>query len=168
MRIEYQLTADEFDEVVRRQDRGTRRVMIYLVAAAVVFNAVVFLPTGSRSQSTGLLREYAPWVLVFLVIWLIVFSNMRRGAERNRRASLGLAKAVEFLADRVYVVDSVSRAEYLWPAFQQVIETQGTFAFMIDGAPVIILPKRALGSAEGLGAFKSMLLAAMPARVRLA
>jgi hypothetical protein len=178
MRIEYQLTVGEFNEVARREARRTQRVMVGLIGAAVVLNAVVFVPqwlsasSGAAtppSQSGGVVREYAPWLLVFLVIWMIVFTRMRGStrSEWDRRPGFGLPKAVEFLPDRVYVVDAVSRAEHLWPAFQQVIETPGTFAFMIDGAPVIVLPKRALGSTEALGAFRAMLLAAMPGRVTL-
>ena len=116
-------------------------------------------PEGVRPLDPDLSRDLADRVHSH--------AGQRRG-EWERRSSFALPKAVEFLPDRVYVVDAVSRAEHLWPAFHQVIETAAAFAFMIDGVPVIVLPKRALGSAEALRAFRSMLLSAMPGRVTFA
>jgi hypothetical protein len=175
MRIEYQLTLEEYKEGSRGQYRGTRRIMLGLIGVAVFVNALAFAPrllycsTCPIAQAATPLQEYAPWIVIFLAIWLITFSMMRSGAsgEWQRRPALRLPKAAEFLPDRVYVVDSVTRTEYLWAAIGQVIETPNTFAFMIDHAPAFIVPKRALGSTETIGAFRSLLLSAMPGRLRL-
>lgn len=174
MRIEYQLTFEEYKEGSRAQYRGTRRIMFCLIGFAVLVNALAFAPrllycsTCPIAQAATPLQEYAPWIAIFLAIWLITFSTMRSGAsgEWQRRPALRLPKAVEFLPDRVYVVDSVTRTEYLWAAIGQVLETPNTFAFMIDHTTAFIVPKRAFGPAENLGAFRSLLLSVIPDRLK--
>jgi hypothetical protein len=175
MRVEYQLTLEELKESSRGRGRHMRWALFCLTGCAILVSAFAFAPrltycsTCPIFQAATPLQAYAPWVAVFFAIWLTTLSIMRSGAgkEWERRSALRVPKTVEFLPDRVYVVDAVTRAEYLWAAIGQVLETRNTFAFVVDNAPAFIVPKRAIGSPEAVGACGSLLQSVMPGRLRL-
>jgi hypothetical protein len=175
MRLEYQLTFDDYREAIGRVkpvSHGNRRVRGWLVATivigalSVIVNVLTPRVPEARPFRSGVVLEYLPWLVVFLVLWFFVRRSLRGGLREQweEQTALHRPKVVDFREDGLTVYDPAVRLDYHWTAVRQCGETPHLFVLYTADSAFQILPKRALGTDANVEQFRAYVNARLGGR----
>jgi hypothetical protein len=94
---------------------------------------------------------------VYLLINAFVGRNRLLRRAWRGMPNLQVGRRIDMEDDRIVVDDSQSRTEYKWGAFTRYVESANVFSLMPNELQFVIVPKRALGGAAEVDAFRRLL-----------
>lgn len=168
MRLDFSYTEDDLDEWFRSKKppvAGAKNLRAGLLGWVVFVVLAVFLiqlirtwndvPTagdGVLGQGfwDGLLASYVPWVVIFLVIWAVIFRQMRNAGRNMWRTNEDWRQphVATIDAGSVEVAGPKSVTRFLWTAYAAWYETERLFVLCQPLGTYTIVPKRAAGEDE--------------------
>lgn len=152
MQLDFEYTPEDFDEAGRHPSpvRPGRATMTGLLLALAVINVVGFaanwLMVDPGPPAGGSAGEWAPWVAVFGVVWVVAFVVLRRGGRSEWKETFGVGRrvAVQVLPDRLMTWGEEHRAEYAWAGFAAFRETKNLIVLYPRDTSLRYIPKRAV------------------------
>jgi hypothetical protein len=153
-----------------RDGRPRRRG--YVISAVIVIAGLLLLVTnvyldhardahaaGNEVHLSDAAFSMGPWVLIFLVVWILVFRAIRRQTRRNweGQPNVQLEYRMDVSPQGISVANPVSSSAYRWEAFQRVLETPNMFILFLSTLTFVLIPKRALPDGHGVDELRGML-----------
>jgi hypothetical protein len=131
---------------------------IILLLAGVYLVPTLSKPTPNSSSRSDTYLEFLPFVMVFLIIWLVLFRGLHKA--QIRRAWIGqplfhVRKRLSLDNSGLLSEDSISRNFIKWEGIGRFIETQNLFLLMSSDYSFYIFPKRVL--ADGGNELRALL-----------
>jgi hypothetical protein len=182
MRLEFAYTADDLAEAGKlpplpapkqplKFGRGLFGWVLFLGMAVMLF-LLMQERTGRPGQpprprppdafTRDFLLPIAPWVVLFLVIWVIVFRQLRKSASAYKALwesdeQLRMPQTFETGDDGVELSSAAVSTRWKWEAFVGLDETTSLFVLRLPRDLRLIVPKRALQHPGELDAFRETL-----------
>ena|SRR2546421_6544768 len=170
MRMEFQLTFEEFGEAMRLARRGLIRdirrrsraerwigivvlILVLLFAMNVVDLVLVTPPGAGPKPSPPWQDALRPYVSFLVIIWLTLLAALLHIRRRTKlldrigwesRPQLQQVRTIDFADSGVTITDALSRTEYRWTIFRRIDETKNTLVLFVSDYSFEVLPKRAL------------------------
>jgi hypothetical protein len=164
LRIEFQLTFEEYRDAMKIHAARTRLAITAMVVLASLISLWNFLPADPPVQPPEKhpiivsLLLWATWLAVFGIIWFCIFRVLGGGVKKAwaGQPNSALPRTVEIREDRVFVVSMLERTEYLWPAFTRFRESRRLFMLYTSTHYLVIIPKRVFTDAAGIDFFRQI------------
>jgi preprotein translocase subunit YajC len=143
---------------------GRLRLVLTVFALLIIGGSFLFLMTRRDAQDSpeqgnlvsDFLLPFVPWLLIFLFVWFFVFRQLRGGRRRmwDSQKQLHQAQAMDVTDDGVTIVNSMTRLQQTWDAFEAVRETPNLFMLYTSSYSFHMVPKRAFASGMEIDAFR--------------
>lgn len=155
---------------IERRIVGRILVLFLLIGAASSLGGALTSPaspestgvTASPSKTTpSQLLGYLPFAFVVVGCLWLFRDLLRRSVRTAWDGAPFLRQNVHLDADanRLIVQSPLARTEYQWPAVITFSEGEHVFVLSVSALSFHVIPKRALGSAEGAARFRMLLQA---------
>jgi hypothetical protein len=174
--LQFQLGYDEYRAVVdagRRSQHTRKRTKVLLVVAVcfAALSGVVTMLVAPPSNATGStqsnwLTNVAPWIVVFLIIWVFVFRIIRGGLRKQWEdlTLLHLPRAIEFRDDGITVHAPGMRLDYHWASVRDLAEATTVFVLHMADGTWQAIPKRAFAAPPYAEQFRAYVFARLGGR----
>ncbi len=162
LKVDFMLNDDDivsFQKFLASQSKiavRTKWIAILVVAAVLIFLFARDIPLAKLQPNAGAI---VPWIVIFIVIWIAVFFQMRSvrgkpvrggktGAANERRFTL------EIRPELILVEDDTTKAQHNWLGIPRIDSNDGyVFIFLTDFSAYAI-PRRAFPNDSGFHEFR--------------
>jgi hypothetical protein len=178
---EYQVTLDEFTEVVRRlqgdikkQQFGGRRFIGWIVFIGLAIVLFVFLRSRQQSRFPytpppaaapasdkvfELFLTLLPWILIGAFLWFFLFLRLRRRYQKafDKTPGFHRVRTIHITDDGLTMTEPTLEWRATWAHYVRFAETKNLFLLYVGDVAAEFIPKRIFPDESAVTEFRSIL-----------
>ncbi|HPF38222.1 MAG TPA: YcxB family protein [Phycisphaerae bacterium] len=130
----------------------------WTVLPIIVVLAIAYVARMGAQSSDSPFASAIVWLIIFVVIWFVVFRQIRRSTIRAGRQGVqgktDPTTRVTIRPERLVVVEEYSQTQRLWPGVPRIGSTDSHIFFFIGELMAYVVPRRAFPDDQSFREFR--------------